>query len=234
MILKNTLYIKIINTPMGQLVGGVINNKLCYLYFIDGERAIDKLIQTAKALRAEIICCESEKNLEESQESVKHQELFKAIYKYNDCTNNTTVNKADFFDNPYARNRKPVDKNQPLFIKIQEELDQYFAKERKEFDIPLCFVGSPFQKQVWKSLGNIAFGESRSYHQQAEYLGRLSAIRAVANSNGQNRILILVPCHRVISSDGSINGYSAGIWRKKELLELEGIFKSTQKLPGFF
>ncbi|MFA6830894.1 MAG: methylated-DNA--[protein]-cysteine S-methyltransferase [Bacteroidaceae bacterium] len=218
---------------MGELICGVIDNKLSYLYFVDGEKATGKLIQTAKLLRAEIIFCQSGQNPDEFQVE-KYRELFKDIDKYNESTNSISVNSVDFFDNPYARNRKPIDKNQPLFAMVQEELDQYFAKKRVSFDIPLYFVGSPFQKQVWESLVNIPYGESRSYHQQAESMGRLTAIRAVANSNGQNRILILVPCHRVISSDGSINGYSAGIWRKKELLELEGIFKTTQKLPGFF
>lgn len=233
MILKKTLYIKTITTPMGELLCGVIDNKLCYLYFVDGEKAINKLIQTAKALRAEIIYCQSEQGLDECQED-RRQEQLKDIDKYNASTNGTAINSADSFDNPYARNRKPVDKNQPLFAKVQKELNQYFAKEINTFDIPLLFVGSPFQKQVWESLVNIPYGESRSYHQQAESIGRLSAIRAVANSNGQNRILIFVPCHRVISSDGSLNGYSAGVWRKKELLELEGILKTSQKLPGFF
>lgn len=233
MIYIKTLYIKTLTTPMGELLCGIIDNKLCYLYFVDKEKATNKLLQTAKALRAEIIYCQSDQVLDEFEEE-KHQKLLKDIDKYNDCSNNTTVNNAEFFDNPYVRNRKPIDKDQPLFAKVQKELDQYFAKELETFDIPLYFVGSPFQKQVWKSLINIPYGESRSYHQQAESIGRLSAIRAVANSNGQNRILILVPCHRVISSDGSLNGYSAGIWRKKELLELEGIFKTSQKLPGFF
>ncbi len=218
---------------MGHLIGGIIENKLCYLYFIDGEKSIDKLLQVARSLRAEIVCCGSDDDTLGCKESLITK-LRDDIGKYNTCVNNTAVNSDDFFDNPYARNRKPINSNQPLFEEVQQQLNQYFAKAITSFNIPLRFVGSPFQKQVWESLVKIPYGESRSYHEQAESIGRLSAIRAVANSNGQNMILIIVPCHRVISSDGSICGYSAGVWRKKELLELEGILRTDQKLPGFF
>jgi AraC family transcriptional regulator of adaptative response/methylated-DNA-[protein]-cysteine methyltransferase len=111
----------------------------------------------------------------------------------------------------------------PLFEEIAGQLREYFDGERREFDLPIADFGSPFQKSVWRALRNIPYGESRSYAEQAAAIGRPSATRAVARANGDNRIAIVIPCHRVIGSDGSLTGYGGGLRRKRALLELEGM-----------
>ena len=105
---------------------------------------------------------------------------------------------------------------------LEEQLTEYFEGKRKEFSVPLHFVGSDFQKSVWEILMKIPYGETWSYAKQSEILGDSKKVRAVANANGMNKISILVPCHRVIGSDGNLTGYGGGIWRKQKLLELEG------------
>ncbi|MBN2046620.1 MAG: methylated-DNA--[protein]-cysteine S-methyltransferase [Anaerolineaceae bacterium] len=110
----------------------------------------------------------------------------------------------------------------PLISRLQAQLDEYFAGERCHFTVPLSMVGTPFQKQVWEALIAIPYGETRSYQAQANALGNPAAIRAVARANGDNRIPILVPCHRVIGKDGKLTGYAGGLWRKEYLLALEG------------
>lgn len=109
----------------------------------------------------------------------------------------------------------------PLLDKIEKQILEYFSGNRTEFDIPLDFPGSPFQVKVWQTLLKIPYGSTRSYMDQAKEIGNPKAIRAVAAANGQNRIAIVIPCHRIIGSDGSLTGYGGGIWRKKYLLDLE-------------
>lgn len=101
------------------------------------------------------------------------------------------------------------------------QLDEYFKGERKTFSLKLNPDGTEFQKSVWNSLEQIPFGETRSYLEQSEKLGDTKAIRAVASANGKNPIWIVIPCHRIIGSDGSLTGYAGGIWRKRWLLEHE-------------
>ncbi len=102
------------------------------------------------------------------------------------------------------------------------QLDEYFTGERKSFDMPLLFVGSDFQKNVWQMLLEIPFGQTISYGEMARRIGMPKAVRAVANANGANAISIFAPCHRVIGSDRSLTGYGGGLEAKKFLLELEG------------
>jgi len=109
----------------------------------------------------------------------------------------------------------------PLFPSLAEELKRYFGGTLQQFTIPLDLQGTAFQLQVWSVLQNIPYGETRSYKQQAEAIGRPTAVRAVARANGDNRIAILIPCHRVIGSDGQLTGYGGGLWRKQYLLNLE-------------
>ena len=109
----------------------------------------------------------------------------------------------------------------PLFEDLQKQLNEYFSGNRKEFFIPLFTPGSEFQRSVWEELQRIPFGSTRSYKEQATALNKPAAVRAVANSNGMNRIAILIPCHRVIGADGNLTGYGGGLWRKKFLLDLE-------------
>lgn len=107
------------------------------------------------------------------------------------------------------------------FGPLKVQLDEYFASKLQQFNIPLVLAGTPFQRKVWLQLQSIPFGETRSYKQQAETLGDPAAIRAVARANGDNRISILIPCHRVIGSSGELVGYGGGLWRKQYLLNLE-------------
>jgi AraC family transcriptional regulator, regulatory protein of adaptative response / methylated-DNA-[protein]-cysteine methyltransferase len=106
-------------------------------------------------------------------------------------------------------------------IKLQEELEEYFQGKRKVFSVSLVTPGTDFQKAVWKELLNIPFGTTRSYQEQADALKSPDAVRAVANANGMNRISIIIPCHRVIGSNGRLTGYGGGLGRKKWLLDHE-------------
>ncbi len=110
------------------------------------------------------------------------------------------------------------------------ELDEYFAESRREFDIPLLFAGTDFQKAVWRELLTIPHGTTLSYRALSARLGMPKAVRAVAGANGANAISIFVPCHRVIGSDGTLTGYGGGLPVKKALLELEkASFKTISK-----
>jgi len=102
-----------------------------------------------------------------------------------------------------------------------QQLTEYFAKERTCFDLKLNPKGTEFQQKVWKALLDVPYGKTRSYLEQSKHLGDVKAIRAVASANGKNPLWIVIPCHRIIGSDGSLTGYAGGLWRKKWLLELE-------------
>lgn len=104
---------------------------------------------------------------------------------------------------------------------IRNQLNEYFKGKRKEFTIPLVIPGTAFQQAVWKELQKIPFGSTRSYQEQSEVLNKPEAVRAIANANGMNRISIVIPCHRVIGSDGRLTGYGGGLKRKKWLLDHE-------------
>lgn len=105
--------------------------------------------------------------------------------------------------------------------RLQAELDEYFAGRRREFTLPLAPAGTPFQERVWRQLRDIPYGETQSYEDIARALGDAKAVRAVGSANGQNRLLILIPCHRVMNKDGRLGGYAGGLRRKEFLLELE-------------
>ena len=105
--------------------------------------------------------------------------------------------------------------------RLEEELGRYFQGDLTTFSTPLLFPGTPFQEAVWGGLREIPYGETRSYGEQARALGSPTAVRAVARANGDNRIAIVIPCHRVVGSDGSLTGYGGGLERKRFLLELE-------------
>lgn len=106
----------------------------------------------------------------------------------------------------------------PLLEQARQQLDEYFSGSRTEFDLPLSFAGTPFQVSVWNTLQSIPYGQTVSYGQVAQSIGRPSAVRAVGAANGQNPVSIIVPCHRVIGADGSLTGYGGGLWRKEWLL----------------
>lgn len=105
------------------------------------------------------------------------------------------------------------------------QLDEYFAGTRTAFDLKLNPQGTEFQQKVWKELLNIPFNKTRTYLEQTKAIGDVKAIRAVASANGKNPIWIVIPCHRVIGSDGSLTGYAGGLWRKKWLLDHENPVK---------
>lgn len=111
--------------------------------------------------------------------------------------------------------------NNKFFDILETQLQEYFHGQRKQFSVPLHTPGTVFQNKVWTALQSIPYGQTKSYKEQAIIIGNPESVRAVANANGMNRISILVPCHRVIGSDGQLTGYGGGIWRKKYLLELE-------------
>lgn len=114
-----------------------------------------------------------------------------------------------------------VNEENDLLRQLEQQLKEYFAKERKEFTLPIDFVGTPFQEKVWKVLQTIPYGKTISYKEQAIAVGNPKGVRAVANANGKNRLSVIVPCHRVIANDGSLAGYTGGITRKRFLLDLE-------------
>jgi methylated-DNA-[protein]-cysteine S-methyltransferase len=115
-----------------------------------------------------------------------------------------------------------------VFVETKNQLNQYFKGERTEFDISLLFVGSDFQKTVWNALMEIPFGKKETYLGLSKKLGNEKAIRAVATANGANAISIIVPCHRIIGSDGSLVGYAGGLNVKKKLLQLENALDDNQ------
>ncbi len=107
------------------------------------------------------------------------------------------------------------------FAAVTEQLNEYFAAERTVFDIPLALAGAPFEREVWHALEEIPYGETVSYGEIARRVSQPSAARAVGLANGRNPIAVIVPCHRVIGSDGTLTGYGGGLERKRLLLELE-------------
>ncbi len=114
-----------------------------------------------------------------------------------------------------------VEQDDDILQETRRQLDEYLAGERTEFDIPLLMVGTEFQKKVWNALLNVPYGTTSSYLQLAKDIGNEKAVRAVANANGANAIGIIIPCHRIIGSDGTLVGYAGGLPIKKRLLKLE-------------
>ena len=112
---------------------------------------------------------------------------------------------------------------QSILLKTKKQLEQYFAGKRTSFDVALDLVGTEFQVKAWRALCRIPFGKTITYGQQASNIKKPKAFRAVGSANGKNPIPIIVPCHRVVASDGSLGVYSLGLKMKKQLLALEGV-----------
>ncbi len=110
-----------------------------------------------------------------------------------------------------------------ILEQLSEELASYFAGRLSHFSLPLITPGTEFQQTVWEALRQIPHGKTSTYKAIAERIGRPTAVRAVARANGDNRVAIIIPCHRVIGSDGKLTGYGGGLWRKQQLLDLEAI-----------
>ena len=109
----------------------------------------------------------------------------------------------------------------PILLETQKQLREYFAGTRQQFDLPLDFEGTVFQKKVWQALLGIPFGETRSYRDIAEQVGNIKAVRAVGAANGKNPISIIAPCHRVVGVNGKLVGFAGGLNNKEILLGLE-------------
>lgn len=127
------------------------------------------------------------------------------------------------------RDAEIIEQKSEIIEDLEEELGLYFKNALKEFKTPIRMIGTEFQTKSWGELIKIPYGETISYKDQAIRLGDQNASRAVAGANGSNRVAIIVPCHRVIGSDGSLTGYDAGLERKKFLLELERGNKTQSK-----
>ncbi len=139
------------------------------------------------------------------------------------------ISRLVFSDNPTISIQQSTTNLEESSVAVQHlddletELTEYFAGKRNIFTVKLAPEGTPFQQTVWQQLLKIPFGSTNSYSQQTAKLGSLSAIRAVASANARNPIAILIPCHRVIGSDGRLTGYAGGLHRKKWLLDHERI-----------
>ena len=118
---------------------------------------------------------------------------------------------------------KPDGRAQEILADTRKQLTQYFAGDRKKFDLPFDLTGTPFQVKAWKTLTRIPYGKTISYGEQAKAMRKTKAFRAVGSANGKNPIPIIIPCHRVIASNGGLGGYSLGLKMKRQLMKLEGI-----------
>lgn len=111
---------------------------------------------------------------------------------------------------------------QGMAKEVKHQLDEYLSGKRKSFDLPLELEGTDFQKSVWKAVNEIPFGQTTTYMKLSQKLGNVAAIRAVGAAIGANPVLVIVPCHRIIGTDGKLTGYAGGLERKQALLEIEG------------
>ncbi len=136
------------------------------------------------------------------------------------------INELTFIDEKEVQNEtiELSAEGKKILQKCITQLDEYFSGKRKIFDLPIQQNGTAFQQKVWNELIQIPFGKTISYMQLAQKLGNVKAIRAAASANGRNELCIVVPCHRVIGSDGSLTGYAGGLSRKKWLLDHESKF----------
>ncbi|WP_081931094.1 MULTISPECIES: methylated-DNA--[protein]-cysteine S-methyltransferase [Lysobacter] len=121
-----------------------------------------------------------------------------------------------------------------VLLETRKQLGEYFAGTRQEFDLPLAPHGTPFQLQVWRTLMQIRWGETWSYAQMARHIGQPTATRAVGAANGRNPLPIVLPCHRVIGSDGSLTGFGGGLPTKEFLLTLEGVLPRRVPIDDLF
>ncbi|MDB1126101.1 methylated-DNA--[protein]-cysteine S-methyltransferase [Vibrio algarum] len=114
-----------------------------------------------------------------------------------------------------------LEKDNVVLQTVRNQLEQFFNSERRDFDLPLLFVGTDFQQKVWQQLALVPFGNTSTYLELAQGIGHENAVRAVANANGANALSIIIPCHRIIGSNGQLVGYAGGLEAKKKLLMLE-------------
>lgn len=137
------------------------------------------------------------------------------------CTDETSLLEISFRDELVTKNPKIQETN--LILKVKSQLDEYFSRRRKVFDLPLNPQGTEFQKKVWQALTQIEYGKTCTYKDIAVAIGNPKASRAVGMANNKNPIPIIIPCHRVIGTNGNLTGYAGGLDIKRELLEYENI-----------
>lgn len=124
-----------------------------------------------------------------------------------------------------------IEYNDDVLAASAEQLREYFALRRRCFELPLAAQGTPFQQSVWSALAGIPYGELRSYRDIAQSIGKPAAVRAVGAANGRNPLPIVVPCHRVIGSNGTLTGFAGGLEAKRVLLQMEGALSGSRLIP---
>lgn len=128
---------------------------------------------------------------------------------------------------------EPNEPETDILKTVAQQFDEYFAGDRKDFDFPINQPGTDFQQEVWRYLLTIQYGTTTSYGAMSRGMNNPLAIRAIASANGKNNLWIVVPCHRVIGSNGSLTGYAGGLWRKQWLLEHEARVMGTGQIKLF-
>lgn len=126
-------------------------------------------------------------------------------------------------------NDLPIVDDDPVLCATEAQLHEYFAGDREDFDVPLDLRGTEFQVEAWQALASVPYGETTSYGEQAERIGRPGAFRAVGAANGKNPVPIILPCHRIVGANGALTGFAGGLDLKQKLLSLE---QDQQSLPG--
>ena len=153
------------------------------------------------------------------------ENVFKAYYESEPGLIEITAGETGIITLYFTKkksNLKSDSKSFPVHLKeCIRQLDEYFKGKRMTFDLPLIISGTDFQKKVWNELKKIPFGKTASYKEIALKAGNIKAVRAIGNANNKNKIAVIIPCHRVIGSDGKLSGYAGGVKRKKWLLEHE-------------
>lgn len=140
------------------------------------------------------------------------------------CANEEGLVSVLFLKTKHRTLLKKQQSQHPLVKETEQQLRAFFKKEQRQFDVPFSVTGTEFQKKVWQQLTKIPYGKTISYLELAKALGDEKCIRAAAAANGKNPITILIPCHRVIGSNGKLVGYAGDLHRKQKLLELEGSY----------
>jgi methylated-DNA-[protein]-cysteine S-methyltransferase len=153
-----------------------------------------------------------------------HSPIGTILIEYNDEFITALLFKDEKLEMQTEITVKEADKNNDLLNKCQQQLDEYFEGTRREFDFPIQQNGTSFQQKIWTALLEIPYGKTISYLDLSKRTGDAKATRAVGTTNGKNQLSIVIPCHRVIGSNGDLTGYGGGLWRKKWLLQHEGKF----------
>jgi len=163
------------------------------------------------------------------------EKLYQAHYTSPIGTLEITASQETIFSVLFSAAYVPVNAPDlpPCLQNCLQQLEEYFAGDRQNFDLPIASTGTAFQEQVWRQLQQIQYGRTLSYYDISFQLGNIGAIRAVGSANGKNQLLLIRPCHRVIGSDGQLVGYAGGLWRKKWLLEHERTILGTSQLTLF-